>query len=126
MMAARTRAWFPILLLVAACGGRQAVQSGGDRNLLSSDELQRAGFTDGLMAVQSLRPHWLQMRGPTSRRAETIKVYLDGSLLGGPDQLKTITTRSIGSIRYFNGLEASQRWGLDHGQGAIVVNTRKS
>jgi hypothetical protein len=28
-------------------------------------------------------------------------------------------------MRYFDGLQASQRWGLDHGMGAIVVSTRR-
>jgi hypothetical protein len=55
-----------------------------------------------------------------------VKVYLDGSLLGGTESLRQITTRSISTIRYLNGLEASERWGLDHDLGAIVVTTRKS
>lgn len=56
---------------------------------------------------------------------KSIKIYLDGSLLGGPDQLGTIATRSVSSMRYYTGLEASERWGLDDGQGAIVVTTRR-
>jgi hypothetical protein len=55
-----------------------------------------------------------------------VKVYLDGSLMGGLDQLKAISVRSIASIRFLDGLEASNRWGLNHGMGAIVVSTRES
>jgi len=55
---------------------------------------------------------------------ESIKVYLDGSLMGGPEQLRQIQVRSISSIRFLDGLEATNRWGLDHGLGAIVVSTR--
>ena len=114
-----------ILLAVMACSSRQTSSTSGlNRNLITTAELQKAGYTDGFMAVQSLRPHWLQVRGRSMRGGETIKVYLDGSLLGGVDQLRQITTRSISSMRYYNGLEASERWGLDHGQGAIVVSTR--
>jgi hypothetical protein len=95
------------------------------RNMLSRDEMIQAGYPDAFATVQSLRPQWLQAKGATSIRAsETVKVYLDGTLLGGPDQLRQITTRSITSIRYLSGLEASERWGLDHGAGAIVVVTR--
>jgi hypothetical protein len=54
-----------------------------------------------------------------------IKVYLDGTLLGGPDQLRQIMIRSITTIRWMDGLAASERWGLDHGAGAIVVSTRR-
>jgi hypothetical protein len=28
------------------------------------------------------------------------------------------------SIRYIDGIAASARWGLDHGQGVILVSTR--
>jgi hypothetical protein len=34
-------------------------------------------------------------------------------------------TRSIATIRWLDGLAASERWGLDHGAGAIVVSTRR-
>lgn len=51
-------------------------------------------------------------------------MYLDDSLLGGPDYLKQIAVSSISSIRFVDGLDASNRWGLDHGMGAIVVLTR--
>ena len=67
----------------------------------------------------------MRIRGRTSFSAqEYVKVYLDDSLLGAPDQLRQITARSIASIRFLDGNEATTRWGLDHGHGAIVVLTR--
>ncbi len=117
-----------LLISLAACTS-QARSSGpiNDRAVLSSEEMQRSGYPDVFTTVQSLRPQWLQRRGATSlRRAGDVKVYLDGSLLGGTESLRQITTRSISTIRYMNGLEASERWGLDHDMGAIVVTTRKS
>ncbi len=87
--------------------------------------MQAAGYADAFTTVQSLRPQWLRQRGVSSiTQRETVKVYLDGSLLGGPEFLRQITVRSISTIRYLDGLEATQRWGLDHGLGAIVVSTR--
>lgn len=88
--------------------------------------MAKAGYPDAFTTVQSLRPQWLQRRGSTSLRGGEvqIKVYLDGTLLGGPENLRQITTRSISSIRYLDGLQASERFGFDHGQGAIVVSTR--
>jgi hypothetical protein len=75
--------------------------------------------------VQSLRPRWLRVRGVTSvAGSETVKVYLDGSLLGSPQSLRQISTHSIGSLRYLSGLEATQRYGLDHGAGAIIASTQ--
>ncbi len=118
----------PILVVVTACAGNAGGKSSAprDRALLTTEDIQRSGAVDAFTAVQTLRPHWLTKRGSTSfRQTESIKVYLDGSLMGGPDQLRQITASSIESIRYMDGLEATQRYGLDHGQGAVLVFTRK-
>jgi hypothetical protein len=116
-----------LLLLLAACGGRSSTQGQRlDRNLLSEEEMLAAGYSDALTTVQSLRPQWLNKRGVSSiNLQESIKVYLDNSLMGGPEQLQQITTRSISTIRYLDGIAATSRWGLDHGQGAIMVSTRR-
>jgi hypothetical protein len=90
-----------------------------------AEELRASGYQDAFSAVQALRPQWLWTRGTTSiNQAETVKVYLDGSLMGGVEQLRQIPVRSIASIRHLDGLEATNRWGLDHGLGAIMVSTR--
>lgn len=117
---------FVLLASVEACAPPTSGTTPADsRNVLSRDEMLQAGYPDAFGTVQSLRPQWLQRRGTTSLRGgETIKVYLDGSLMGGPDQLRQIMTQSIANIRFLDGLEASERWGLDHGAGAIVVSTR--
>lgn len=114
------------LLGFSACSARNPnAATSAERNLLSAVEMQKAGYQDAFTTVQSLRPQWLQRRGASSfGRGESIKVYLDGSLLGGPETLRQITTRSISTIRYMDGIQASERWGLDHGLGAIVVSTR--
>jgi hypothetical protein len=118
----------PILIAVTAC----AAGSGGkgsaprDRAVLSMEDIKKTGSMDAFTAVQALRPQWLTKRGTTSFRiTEYIKVYLDGSLYGGIESLRQITTTSVESIRHMDGLEATQRYGLDHGQGAILVFTRK-
>jgi hypothetical protein len=96
-----------------------------DRNVLTVEDLTKTGPQDVYTALQSLRPQWLSKRGSGSiLQQETIKVYLDGNLMGGPDYLRQITTHSIRSIRRMDGIEATQRYGLDHGQGAILVFTR--
>jgi hypothetical protein len=117
---------FPLLLAACAVAPIQHRGPTVDHHLIAAEEIRAAGYTDAFRVVESLRPQWLRTRGPTSLSPrETVKVYLDGSLLGGPEQLQHITTSSIASIRFFDGNEATQRWGLDHGQGAIVVSTRR-
>src|SRR5688572_10306716 len=94
-----------LLLLLAGCGAARGPGSSANRNVLSFEEMQQAGYTDAFTTVQSLRPQWLVKRGATSSRVQTIKVYLDGSLLGPPESLRQITTRSISQIHYLNGLQ---------------------
>jgi hypothetical protein len=116
-------------LTIAACASQtpRSATPPSTRNTLTAEEMQKAGFPDAFTTVQSLRPNWLRTHGTTSfsRSANAIKVYLDDSLLGGPESLRSITMRSISTIRYLDGLQASERWGLDHSMGAIVVVTRR-
>ena len=43
--------------------------------------------------------------------------------MGGVETLRTIDLRPVTYIRYFDGIAATARWGLDHGAGAIYVST---
>ena len=117
----------PLLALTLGCAasGNKSSQPPRDRSVLTTEEIGRTGSHDAYSAVQALRPQWLTKRGTsTINMRETIKVYLDGNLMGGPEYLRQITLSSVGSIRHLDGLEATQRYGLDHGQGAILVFTR--
>lgn len=111
----------------AACSTRS--DSGSTRSnakVITTAEMQASGHQDAYSLVQTLRPQWLRVRGTSSfNLTETVQVYLDGSRMGGPEQLRQISTHSISSLRYLDGLEATQRFGLDHGAGAIVISTRE-
>jgi hypothetical protein len=110
----------------AGCASGGGGQGGPDQRTLAREEILASGYQDAYSAVQALRPQWLWTRGTTSINSpETIKVYLDNSRMGGVDQLRQIPVRSIASIRYMDALEATNRWGLDHGLGAILVSTRQ-
>jgi hypothetical protein len=114
------------VVVVAACSSSAPRQTAArtDRNLLESEEILQSGTSDALSAVRTLRPQWLRHRGVSSiNLRESIKIYVDNTLVGGPDYLRQITTNSVESMRYMDGLEATQRWGLDHGVGAIMVFT---
>lgn len=129
-MTRRSRAVPLALLLLAALPLLAACSSSGqkgtrlDRNLLEAEEIRAGGFSDALAAVRTLRPNWLRQRGVSSiNLRESVKVYVDNSLVGDAGYLRLITANSISSIRFMDGLEATQRWGLDHGVGAILVFT---
>ncbi len=75
--------------------------------------------------VQDIRPRWMRTRGTDSmRNPSAVRVYLNSTPLGGVDALRGISAGEVTSIRYFGGAEATQRFGPDHGSGAIVVATR--
>lgn len=120
--------FIPILIAITACSASSNSKSSSprDRATLTREDIQRSGAVDAFTAVQALRPHWLMKRGTTTlNQSEFIKIYLDGNLMGGPEHLRQISTHSIESIRYMDGLDATQRYGLDHGQGAVLVYTKK-
>jgi hypothetical protein len=115
-------ATLPLLAGCSSSGQRAGTRM--DRNRLDAQEIQAGGFSDAFTAVRTLRPSWLRQRGVSSiNLQESVKVYLDNTLVGGPDALRQITVNSINSMRFMDGLEATQRWGLDHGIGAILVFT---
>ncbi|CAN5720724.1 hypothetical protein BH23GEM5_BH23GEM5_25650 [soil metagenome] len=96
-----------------------------NRDVISADEIREVSQTDAMSLVQALRPGWLSQRGKSSMsRPEYLKVYRDGMPVGGAGALRQIAVDEITSIQYFDGISATQRWGTDHGNGAILVRTR--
>lgn len=116
-----------IVLVAAACSAasQNNRSAPADRSVLTAEQIRGTSHSDAYSLVTALRPNWLRTRGSPSgsQGGLSVRVYLDGSLMGGPDHLRQITTRSISSIRYLDGNEATQRWGMNHGLGAIVVTT---
>jgi hypothetical protein len=89
------------------------------------DELRSASWSNLFDAISSLRSEWLRTRGQVSVYGETdVVVYLDGSRLGGPGALRTISTISVQWARFLTPSEAQSQFGINHPQGAIVVSTR--
>jgi hypothetical protein len=115
------------ILLTMACGGGG---SGGarpspDRNLITREEIQAQRFSNAYQLVEALHSNWLRTRGTDSFSSPgQVLVYLDDSRLGGVETLRSISTTTVGYIRFYDGIAASARWGLDHGHGVIFVSTR--
>lgn len=112
------------LLFVACSSGPRSRPAPIQQRVITTAEINAVQYPTAYDVVQALRPLWLNNRGRTSiTQRESVKVYLDDSLLGEPEQLKNVTARSISSMRFLDANEATLRWGLDHGQGAIMVRT---
>jgi hypothetical protein len=116
-----------ILLLVSACAARtpHGARVPPDRSIITQQEILDHKFETVFDAIQALRPAWLQTRGTNSLQSTPtqVQVYLDNNHLGGISTLSMINLSSVVYIRHYNGLEATARWGLDHGEGAIYVST---
>ena len=120
---------FALLLLavaLSACSGNTGAPRGTpvDRNLITIEQIRQHQFSNAYEAVQSLRSNWLITKGVDSFASPgQVLVYLDNNKMGGVETLRGIATVSVAYIRYYDGLTASGRWGLDHGHGVIFVSS---
>lgn len=117
-----------ILALVSAVAcattGHSATAAPVDHELITREQMERDHFTTAYAVVESLHSNWLRPRGTDSFGTPTdVVVYINANRVGGVDALKNIAVQTITSIRHFDGLAASARWGIGHGQGVILVTT---
>lgn len=123
------------LMFEDACSRSSAAAAGGSsaapadvtarRSVITADQIAEGHFTNAMEAIESLRANWLHQRGTDSfNNPGEVQVYLDNNRLGGIETLRGIQANPIVSIRFIPGLEASGRWGLDHGHGVIFISTR--
>jgi hypothetical protein len=137
---------FPAIAVVAvfaACAGASSSSSpSANSNVITRTEIDQAGSTNAYDLIQSIRRSWLQTRGPTSFRQPTdaqcppdcdfesqqpdVVVYLDGTRLGGRDELRNLNTANIEAIEFLNATRANARFGMGHVNGAILVMTRRT
>jgi len=119
-----------VLLCASALVGCATTSSGErrastDPELITFEEIRAAEASDVYTLIQRLRPRWLQMRGRQSIiMPEDVMVYLDNARYGGLASLRNLSTGGVTSLTYVDARTATQRWGLNHGHGAIVVSTR--
>jgi len=125
-----------VFLLLLACArsaptGGPAVPEGlppgarADRTTLTQVQIGDHRFTTMYDAVEALRSNWLKSRGPDSFSSSSkVRVYLDNVSLGDVETLRTIAVATVVYVRFFDGISATARWGLDHGSGVIYVSTR--
>jgi hypothetical protein len=109
-----------------ACTGSQksTQEARPDRSVITREQIHEHRFTNAYDAVQALHSNWLQVKG-TDALQSPVRVYVDHASLGGVETLRNVDVASIQSIRYFDGVAATARWGIDHGGGVILVMTHQ-
>ena len=104
-------------------GAPRAVRPSSD--LITQEQLLTRSYTNLYEAVRALHGGWLTGRGADSFRASSqVLVYRDGMRAGGVEALRSMNVREVGYVRYYNGNDATARWGMGHGQGVIFVSSR--
>jgi hypothetical protein len=86
--------------------------------------------------LRALRPLWLHSRGedvlrPSTdqpdpydpRAASGVRVYMNGTLLGGLDALDQVSVQSIMGAQFVTAAAATLRWGAGNEDGAILLTT---
>lgn len=75
-------------------------------------------------AVVALRSTWLRPHGVDSFIAPSIVwVYVDGARLGDVSVLQQMQPRLVNAVRFYDGVSATGRWGVDNGSGVIHIST---
>jgi len=114
------------LLLAAACAAGTSGSGGLGANVILREQIEEHGPSDVYDLVRALRPTWLQKRGNTSFYDEGgIRVYLDGTGLGGINDLRNLHSDNVESVRFLDARQANLRFGSGHEHGVILVLTRK-
>jgi hypothetical protein len=116
-----------VCVLAAACsqnrGGGLPAQN---LNLITGEQIVENNFINAYDAVLAMRSNWLQPRGTDSFHTPSeVLVYQDNVRLGGIEELRAIHTTTIAYIRHYDGVEATNRWGVGHSAGVIQVSSFK-
>jgi hypothetical protein len=108
-------------LPACAATGEGGGAAGGNRNLLTLEDVDVAAAQDVYQLVQRHRSAWLRPRGS----AGTAIVYLNGQRRGDVDTLREISASDFFQARYLDSREATSLHGTGHGAGVIAVETRR-
>jgi hypothetical protein len=112
---------------VLACAPASTFPGGmPNSNVITREDIEAANVFNAYDAVSRLRPQFLNSHGATSIRGSDTgypKVYLNHQLYGDLQSLRNLDVHGISEIHYYNGTEASTRFGLGNVSGAIEVIT---
>jgi len=115
-----------LLILSLGCQSHRVANARPDPERLSQEEMLREHFTNVYDAVASLRSAWLNVRGTDSfTQPSQVWVYYDETRLGGVDEMRAVIVNSVASVRHYNGVDATMRWGVGHNAGAIQILSHK-
>lgn len=113
----------PVLFVTATLGCKHVGEvTPIDAEQLTREQMLEAHFTSVYEAIASLRSAWLTVRGTDSfGKTSEVMVYFDSTRLGGVSELGAITVNQVASVRHYNGVDATMRFGVGHSAGVIQL-----
>lgn len=93
--------------------------------ITAAEIAERGGLQNVLEAVKRLRPNWLRLRQTGDQAPPPVVVYVDGIRSGTAADLEQMPVSTVYEIRRLSGTDASTRYGLDHGSGALLITTMR-
>ncbi len=126
----RVRALLFVLCTAAWSGGcvsaplPQGQTEPTSRARLTETDLAKANSDNLYEAIAKLRPEWLSSRGATSVADATptsVSVFMNGSMLGKADALKSLVVLDVTEVRYWDAAQASARFGMGHPRGVLEI-----
>lgn len=116
--------YFLFLVFVAvlfACAPKTMTEgrTSRNRNVILREEFENTTVLTAYEIIRNIRPQWLRTRGvPTP-----IAVYIN-EIQDTLDSLRFLQTENIAKMEYLNANQASARYGIGHGNGAILITLR--
>jgi hypothetical protein len=119
-----------LALVLCSCATSGASGSRGSGNRLTAEEIAEVSALTAYEIVEIARPQWLRPRalraGATPAMGSRVGpvVYLDGVQVGSLEELRRIRATVVAEMQYLSPSDATNRFGTNHDQGAILVTTR--
>jgi hypothetical protein len=128
------------MIVFSGCAGAPTPGSGETRPVggsrlssttITQEEIRTAGAANAYDLVQSLRPRWLNKRGPQTLTDTKLAapptegdiiVYMSTAKLGGLNALREVPASSLVSIEFLDAPKANYKFGRGHPYGAILLH----
>lgn len=116
-----------VAVFVACATPPKGAKPAASRNVITQEEIAKAGSGNIYQVIQRLRPEFFSYRGETSINQASKRqpdVILDGGEMGSADQLQQIPASQVASVRLYRSWEASTKFGARFVGGVIEVKTK--
>ena len=111
------------LVVMGACAASGKAPA-SQHNVITAEDLQRAGDVNLYDALGQLRPNFLRSRGAiigATTPAAPIQVYIEGMRMGETDHLRQILAKNVAEVRFLEPQQAIARFGGNNTGGALVI-----